>query len=354
MRIFQDGTVKQTHLLDGTPMKKPILIPRHEYISDDQSPTEAEEFFKRLQELPGYKFETGSCTLEPTHSTVQFGPRQAYLTCVPKIYRVQSSGDAPDFLAAEQARLEAKYDCTFNTIQVNQHYDHNAVVHRHPDSNPGHICMISVGAVRDFVLSHRTYADFARYPLAHGSLLTFFPKDQWRMLHSMPRSETPCGIRFSVIFRYVPLVQTETMVMNIKNSSKSKDEEKAALNAYKAARDAEYEAAQRAGRIARGTHTPRVWDCHAGKFYPADAVYVGREVRDRRTGQLTWAATPFGNHLKLSQNAFREYATSKMLDADFRARVEALRGRDLLCWCGPNAEFCHAKVWLELANRMEP
>jgi hypothetical protein len=110
--------------------------------------------------VTGYKFETGSCTLEPTHSTVQYGPRQAYLTCVPKIYRVQSSGDAPDFLAAEQARLEAKYDCTFNTIQVNQHYDQNAVVHRHPDSNPGHVCMISVGAVRDFVLSHRTYSDF--------------------------------------------------------------------------------------------------------------------------------------------------------------------------------------------------
>jgi hypothetical protein len=26
---------------------------------------------------------------------------------------------------------------------------------------------------------------------------------------------------------------------------------------------------------------PRVWDCHAGKKYPADAVYVGCRVRDR-------------------------------------------------------------------------
>lgn len=251
MRISHDGTVKQTHLLDGTPMRKPILIPRHEYISDYKSPSGADKFSSRLQELHGYKFETGSCTIEPTHSTVQYGPRQAYLTCVPEVYRVQSLGDAPDFLAAEQARLEALYDCTFNTIQVNQHYDHNAVVHRHPDSNPGHICMISVGAVRDFVLSHRTYADFARYPLAHGSLLTFFPRDQWRMVHSMPRSETPCGIRFSVIFRYVPFVQTETMVMNIKNSNMGPAEKRYAEKAYKAARDAEYEAAQLAGRERR-------------------------------------------------------------------------------------------------------
>src|SRR5271169_4877965 len=251
MKTFHDGTVMQTHLLDGTPMNKPIRIPKHEYIPEHLLSANADELFKRLQECPGYKFETGSCTLEPTHSTVQYGPRQAYLTCVPKVYRVQSSGNVPDFLAAEQARLEAMYDCTFNSIQVNQHYDHNAEVHRHPDSNPGHICMISVGAVRDFVLSHRTYADFARYPLAHGSLLTFFPKDQSRMVHSMPRSETPCGIRFSVIFRYVPFVQTETMVMNIKNSTMSPAAKTEAEKAHRAARDAEYEAAQLAGRERR-------------------------------------------------------------------------------------------------------
>jgi hypothetical protein len=142
------------------------------------------------------------------------------------------------------------------------------------------------------------------------------------------------------------------MVMNIKNSSKCKEEEKAALEAYKAARDAEYEAAQLAGRIARETNKPRVWDCHAGKFYPADAVYVGREVRDRRTGKITRPATPFGNHLKLSGEGFREYAVEKMLDTDFREQIFALGGRDLLCWCSPDSECCHARVWLELANEV--
>jgi len=101
-------------------------------------------------------------------------------------------------------------------------------------------------------------------------------------------------------------------------------------------------------------NTPRVFDCHAGKEYPTDAKYVGREVRDRRTGQIIWPDTPFGNYFGLTGDAFRKYAVGRMQLPYFRARVEALRGRDLLCWCGPNAAFCHAKVWLELANRMEP
>src|SRR5579862_2360982 len=96
--------------------------PRYEYIADFLPSAEAANLFKRLKGLPGYKFETGSCDLEPTHSTVQFGSRQAYLDCVPKIYRVQSSGDIPDFLAVLKDRLEETYDCTFNSVQVNQHY----------------------------------------------------------------------------------------------------------------------------------------------------------------------------------------------------------------------------------------
>jgi uncharacterized Zn-finger protein len=49
---------------------------------------------------------------------------------------------------------------------------------------------------------------------------------------------------------------------------------------------------------------------------------------------------------------FRAYALEKMKDASFAAQVESLRGKDLLCWCtGREREDCHARVWLELANR---
>lgn len=219
--------------------------PRFEYVEDFLSSAEATELFNRLKELPGYKFETGSCDLEPTHSTVQFGPRQAYLDCVPKVYRVQSSGDIPDFLAVLKDRLEQIYDCTFNSVQINQHYDHNSTVHAHHDSNPGHICMISVGAERDFCLHYQRpwHKEFARIKLANGSLLTLFPEEQWKMKHRMPRSETPCGIRFSIILRYIPVVLTQTMPKNVLSAKERKT--------LAAERDAEYEAAQQAGREKR-------------------------------------------------------------------------------------------------------
>lgn len=44
-----------------------------------------------------------------------------------------------------------------------------------------------------------------------------------------------------------------------------------------------------------------------------------------------------------------------MKSPEFRAQVESLRGKDLLCWCLPHeAEHCHAKAWLELANVVTP
>jgi hypothetical protein len=218
------------------------FVPRYEYIPDFLTAEASADLFARLKKLQGYKFETGSCTLRPSHATVQYGPRQAYITCVPLAYRVKSSGEIPDFLLALKRRVEAQYDCYFNSVQINQHFNHNAQVHGHHDSNPGHIVMISVGAVRDFCLTHQrpSYAEFARIPLANGSMLTFFPKDQWKMRHRMPRSETPCDVRFSVIFRYIPEILTQTMP---KNAVTSKDKRQIA-----AERNAEYDAVQLAYR----------------------------------------------------------------------------------------------------------
>ena len=111
-----------------------------------------------------------------------------------------------------------------------------------------------------------------------------------------------------------------------------------------------------------GVRAPKVWDCHAGKKYPADAIYVGCRVPDRRGGVIR-EGTIFGNgtnplrshHGWLKTEAeFRRYAEAKLLDPEFRQQALKLRGRDLLCWCvqdGPKrAEFCHARVWLELMN----
>jgi len=106
---------------------------------------------------------------------------------------------------------------------------------------------------------------------------------------------------------------------------------------------------------------PRVWDCHAGKQYPADAVYVGCKVsmygRTIREGSIFGnGANPLVSHRASfkTEREFRDYATKRLTDPEFRVEVEKLRGKHLLCWCvqdGPKrAEFCHARIWLELAN----
>ena len=104
---------------------------------------------------------------------------------------------------------------------------------------------------------------------------------------------------------------------------------------------------------------PRVFCCKAGHEYPKGAIYVGCKTTRGQARE----GTIFGNALDPLQRRsksntwadedekeFRAYAKRKMLDPDFRACVENLRGQNLLCWC---EQFCHARVWLELANNPE-
>jgi len=227
-------------------MKKGLPpVPKFALIPGYLNAIEAATLFDQLRQLPNFKFESGSCTDEACHLTVQYGPRQAYNDCVPEIYRVKSLGPMPDFLAVHNAGLEEKCDCTFNSCQINLHPDGGSHVFAHKDSNPGHICQISVGATREFTLSYGMpiFHTFAHVPLTSGSLLTFFPKEQHRMYHSMKRSEEPCGMKFSVIFRYIPSILTETFIKNGKTAADK--------NRIRKERDEEYEAAQIAGRERR-------------------------------------------------------------------------------------------------------
>jgi hypothetical protein len=112
----------------------------------------------------------------------------------------------------------------------------------------------------------------------------------------------------------------------------------------------------------RAKTTPTVWDCHAGKDCPSDAIYVGCRVRDRKGGVIREGSifgngsNPLVSHrgaLK-SESEFRAYALEKLKDPVFRQQAQQLKGKDLLCWCAQEgkrrAEFCHARVWLELIN----
>lgn len=87
--------------------------------------------------------------------------------------------------------------------------------------------------------------------------------------------------------------------------------------------------------------TPKVYS-KRDSVYPQDAIYVGRPSK-------------WGNPFSIGRDGTREEVIAK-----YRQRVEAfdntlrkewlspLVGKDLLCWCAPEA--CHADVLLELAN----
>jgi hypothetical protein len=75
---------------------------------------------------------------------------------------------------------------------------------------------------------------------------------------------------------------------------------------------------------------------------PADAIYVGRPSK-------------WGNPFKIGRDGTREvcvmkYRTALLLDRELQSAAQVeLRGKDLVCWCAPEA--CHADVLLEIANR---
>ena len=112
---------------------------------------------------------------------------------------------------------------------------------------------------------------------------------------------------------------------------------------------------------------PRVFSLKDGwGKYPRWAVYVG--CRFEAHGKLVREGTIYGNgvnpltgHYPMAaqdEAGFRQYAEERMTDPIFRVQaLRDLRGKHLLCWCrqsGPErAAFCHARVWLEMANRIE-
>ena len=72
---------------------------------------------------------------------------------------------------------------------------------------------------------------------------------------------------------------------------------------------------------------------------PAGAVYVGRPSK--------WG-NPYPGHQYGRRNAIRLYKIWLHEEGPI-ADIEELRGKDLVCWCAPNA--CHADYLRELANK---
>lgn len=189
---------------------------------------EADTLFNWLMARPEWKNEDGYCpkpgqVMKAQHDALQWGPRQAYLACVPAGFRITSSGPIPQELQALHDRIENKYRATFNSIQLNRHWNENSSVHPHSDLMHGHIVMLSLGAPRRFVLKFKKddkaktlnrwkagdiYFDEV---LPHGSILTIYKQHQQDVTHEMPKADQPCSYRISMIWRFISTAVTKRL-----------------------------------------------------------------------------------------------------------------------------------------------
>jgi hypothetical protein len=150
---------------------------------------------------------------------------------------------------------------------------------------------------------------------AHGSLYVLPHEYNRTHEHAVRDSKDFCGLRISINCKHI-------------------DDEYVAAHAKKPKVTVPVERPP----FVRELGPPRIY-CQRKDFdYPADAVNVDRH-------------TIFGNHKKLNGDEWLAEVASLMKSPEFAAKVEALRGKDLLCWCRPSEESqCHARAWLELAN----
>jgi hypothetical protein len=160
--------------------------------------------------------EIGQCkTAIPSHDTIHFGPRQAYMVCVPQEFRVRSAGPILDVFQPLTNRIQNRYSAFFNSLQINRHYNQNSSILPHSDSIHGHIVMLSLGYPRRFVLTYK-FTDKAKTlqrwragnvffdrELPSGSLLTLYRNHQFDLNHQMPKADHPCDMRISLIWRYI-------------------------------------------------------------------------------------------------------------------------------------------------------
>jgi len=79
-------------------------------------------------------------------------------------------------------------------------------------------------------------------------------------------------------------------------------------------------------------------------------VYIGRSTRNG------WRKSRWGNPFTVRSNATQEQRTEVIAmyrrwllqQPDLLAALPELRGKDLVCWCAPEA--CHGDVLIKLAN----
>jgi alkylated DNA repair dioxygenase AlkB len=314
-----------------------------------------------------------------------------------KVARPIPFAEGPPELRKVRSRLQAEYKYPFSLVYINVYADETVGIRWHNDAEEMGstipVKMLCLGGTRLFsiwqVRKHANGKLLLSEPLrdAKGEpLLDKKGKPQKKSLifaewevptESGDLVEMPVGFHEVDAYRHAVLPQKQYAAARISLTFRSPDLSSSGPWAPKPSNAINPDGTPQVTPSQPASQPPKVWCCKAGNTYPENAVYVGcktAKARGNREGSVfgnaidpfkvrskknPWAAGQGIDDPKEKEKAFREYAEKKMKeDAGFREQAEGLRGKDLLCWCeqdGPNKEpFCHARVWLKLANRKAP
>jgi alkylated DNA repair dioxygenase AlkB len=189
------------------------------------------------------------------------------------------------------------------------------------------VFVVSLGEIRTITLRPLGCKDESKYEEvypAHGSLYILPSIYNTTHEHAVLNSGPPCGLRISINCKHIPL---QTPPPSGKKPAKKKPQDK----------DSFYKPVNGDG--------PYIYCQRVGYTYPADAVNV-----DRKTIFGNFSGTP-EERFPYGSPEYAAYVADKMKSTEFASQVEELRGKNLLCWCEPHeADHCHARAWLEIAN----
>jgi len=111
-------------------------------------------------------------------------------------------------LSEVKRRVEEVSGATFNSLLLNLYRGGRDSIGFHADDEPelGQgpiVASVSLGAVRTFVLKHKSAKEKLSFELAHGSLLVMGGTCQRFWLHGVPKTKEAVGERINLTFRKI-------------------------------------------------------------------------------------------------------------------------------------------------------
>lgn len=304
------------------------------YIENFLTEYEADELFEALLALGGKREKN-------KRNNISYLRRISYPGWSPELdhrpaaqYTTVPYDTAPDFIKVLADKLTAfagKEIRYLSAVGYENEKDHMNWHQHKEDKRPRHcedmtVWVVNLGEVRTIGIRTVGSNDKSQYEYLrpkHGSLYILPSSYNITHEHAVLEDEFPCGLRISINCKHIP-PQTPSP-SGKKPAKKSRD------------KDSLYKPINGDG--------PCIYCQRVGYSYPADAVNV-----DRKTIFGNFSGTP-KERFPYGSPEYAAYVADKMKSPEFSAQVESLRGKNLLCWCEPHeADHCHARAWLELAN----